>query len=92
MSWAIGATNAEDYDAAYEHRASAGRNFHGEADFVSRHGPRSVLDAACGTGRAARELSRRGLAIAGVDLDPSMLAVARRKAPHLEWRESDLAA
>jgi len=91
MNWVTGATNAEEYDAAYETRSSAGQNVHGEADFVERHGPRSVLDAGCGTGRVARELAQRGLAVVGVDLDPRMLAVARRKAPHLEWRESDLA-
>lgn len=63
---------------------------HGEANFVQRLAPRSVLDAGCGTGRVGRELARRGLDVVGVDLDPEMLATARRKAPDMEWRLSDL--
>ncbi|HVC81933.1 MAG TPA: class I SAM-dependent methyltransferase [Chloroflexota bacterium] len=91
MPWIVGGTDADSYDAAYETRAAAGQNVHGEADFVERHGPRSVLDAGCGTGRLARELARRGLETVGVDLDPRMLAVARQKAPDLEWQVGDLA-
>lgn len=91
MSWIVGATDADQYDAAYETRAAAGQNVHGETDFVERHGPRSVLDAGCGTGRLARELARRGIEVVGVDLDPAMLAVARRKGPGIDWREADLA-
>lgn len=51
----------------------------------------SVLDAGCGTGRVAIELDRRGIEVVGVDLDPGMLATARRKAPELTWIEDDLA-
>ena len=65
---------------------------HGEADFVSSLAPSSVLDAGCGTGRVAIELARRGVDVVGVDLDPAMLDVARRKAPSLEWIEADLSA
>ena len=39
----------------------------------------------------AIELARRGVDVVGVDLDPSMLAVARAKAPHLTWLAADLA-
>ena len=79
------------YDATYESRAAAGENVHGEADFVERFAPASVLDAGCGTGRVGRELARRGLDVVGVDLDPAMLATARRKAPRVDWRLADLA-
>ena len=79
------------YDATYECRAAAGENVHGEADFVERFAPASVLDAGCGTGRVGRELARRGLEVVGVDLDPAMLATARRKAPRVDWRQADLA-
>jgi SAM-dependent methyltransferase len=72
--------------------AAEGRNVHGEADFVESLGPASVLDAGCGTGRVAVELARRGLDVVGVDLDPSMLARARDKAPDLTWVTADLAA
>jgi len=92
MVWNVGGVDAERYDEAYEADAAAGLGVHGEADFVQRHGPRTVLDAGCGTGRVARELARRGLDVAGVDLDPHMLAVARRKDPRIDWRVGDLAS
>jgi SAM-dependent methyltransferase len=91
MAWTVGGVNADNYDAAFESRSAAGQNVHGEADFVVRHGPHSVLDAGCGTGRVTRELARRSLEVAGVDLDPQMLAVARRKAPQITWQVGDLA-
>ena len=84
-------TSGDVYDSTYDSRAAAGENVHGEADFVERFAPASVLDAGCGTGRVGRELARRGLDVVGVDLDSSMLATARRKAPLVDWRLADLA-
>jgi len=52
----------------------------------------SVLDAGCGTGRVAIELARRGHHVAGVDLDPAMLNLAREKAPEFVWIQGDLAS
>lgn len=78
------------YDATYERRAAAGENVHGEADFVSRFAPASVLDAGCGTGRVGRELARRGVAVTGVDIDPEMLATARQKGEGADWQLGDL--
>jgi SAM-dependent methyltransferase len=49
-----------------------------------------VLDVACGTGILAREVaSRTGPtgSVAGVDPSPGMLAVAKRLAPGVEWRQ-----
>jgi len=83
--------SGDAYDARYDERAAAGENVHGEADFVMHHAPRSVLDAGCGTGRVARELARRGVDVVGVDLDPDMLATARRRSPELQWVQADLA-
>ncbi len=83
--------SGDSYDAAYERRAAAGEDVHGEADFVERFAPASVLDAGCGTGRVGRELARRGVDVVGVDIDPEMLATARRKAPGIDWRLADLA-
>jgi len=79
------------YDQRWAELASEGRNVHGEADLVEALGPRSVLDAGCGTGRVAVELTRRGIEVVGVDVDASMLAVARTKAPGLTWVHGDLA-
>ncbi|MGH2560745.1 MAG: methyltransferase domain-containing protein [Thermomicrobiales bacterium] len=54
-----------------------------------------VLDVACGTGVVAREAAERvGSAgrVTGLDLNPGMLAVARRLRPDLTWREGDATA
>ncbi len=74
-----------DYDDRWARMAAAGRSVHGEADFVCRYEPESVLDAGCGTGRVAIELAARGVEVVGVDLDAAMLAEARSKAPTLTW-------
>jgi SAM-dependent methyltransferase len=49
-----------------------------------------VLDVACGTGVLAREAAVRvgpDASVAGLDANPGMLAVAKRLAPSIEWRE-----
>lgn len=79
-----------DYDLRWQRLAAEGRSVHGEADFIGRFGPSTVLDAGCGTGRVAIELAARGIDVVGVDLDPPMLGQARAKAPHLDWVEADL--
>jgi len=78
------------YDRRFEELASRGVDVHGEAALVDSYGPGAVLDAGCGTGRVAIELARRGHEVVGVDVDPGMLEVARRKAPGLTWVEGDL--
>ena len=82
--------DGDSYDAVYEQRAAAGDDVHGEANFLGRYSLASVLDAGCGTGRVTRELAARGLDVAGVDLDPVMLATGMRKAPQLAWLVADL--
>ncbi len=91
---AAGEDSGESYHARMAAFAASGQDVHGEADFVSSllaAGGR-VLDAGCGTGRVAVELGARGFDVVGVDVDASMLAVARRTAPTLTWLERDLAA
>jgi SAM-dependent methyltransferase len=44
-----------------------------------------ALDAACGTGRYARELIQRGHQVLGVDSSPEMLAHARKRMPQAEF-------
>ena len=70
--------------------AASGENPHGEADLICEFKPASVLDGGCGTGRVAIELARRGIDVVGVDVDASMLAAARVKAPEIAWIEADL--
>ena len=54
-----------------------------------------VLDVACGTGvltcEAANRVGASG-AVAGLDLNDGMLAVARRTAPAIEWRQGQAEA
>lgn len=82
----------DEYHSRWERMASAGRSSHGEADLVEAYRPSSVLDAGCGMGRVAIELSRRGIVAAGVDLDDDLLGYARLDAPHLAWHHADLAS
>jgi 2-polyprenyl-3-methyl-5-hydroxy-6-metoxy-1,4-benzoquinol methylase len=79
-----------DYQARFDDLAARGVDVHGEAMLVRSLEPASVLDAGCGTGRVAIELARHGIEVVGVDIDASMLAEARRRAPELEWRQADL--
>jgi SAM-dependent methyltransferase len=81
----------DDYQAWFDALAASGVDVHGEADFVMTLSPASVLDAGCGTGRVAIELDRRGVEVVGVDVDPSMLDAAHRRAPDVEWVAADLA-
>jgi SAM-dependent methyltransferase len=79
------------YDRRFEELAATGMDMHGEAALVASYAPASILDAGCGTGRVAMELSRRGHNVVGVDLDEAMLETARVKAPDLTWIRGDLA-
>lgn len=50
----------------------------------------TVLDVACGTGattRAAAERAGPGGRVTGLDMNPGMLDVARRRSPEIDWRE-----
>jgi ubiquinone/menaquinone biosynthesis C-methylase UbiE len=60
------------------------------ADRAQLRAGERVLDVACGTGVLAREAASRvgpQGAVVGLDLNEGMLAVARRKAPAIEWRQ-----
>lgn len=78
------------YQRRFDELAAGGADVHGEATLVRALGPRTVLDAGCGTGRVAIELARHGIEVVGVDADPSMLQVAAERGPGIEWVEADL--
>jgi SAM-dependent methyltransferase len=83
--------DGREYQARFDALADRGVDVHGEASLVRSLSPESVLDAGCGTGRVAIELARHGIEVVGVDVDASMIAEARRRAPRLEWVREDLA-
>lgn len=83
--------DGDEYQQRFDRLAASGHDVHGEASFVMAYTPSSVLDAGCGTGRVAIELSHRGVDVVGVDMDASMLATAARAAPQLSWLRDDLA-
>jgi SAM-dependent methyltransferase len=87
------ADTAQRYAARFTALAESGADVHGEANCCDRllDGPSRILDAGCGTGRVAIRLAQLGHEVVGVDLERSMLDVARMQAPNLTWIEADLA-
>jgi ubiquinone/menaquinone biosynthesis C-methylase UbiE len=51
----------------------------------------TVVDVGCGTARAVAELADHAAHAIGVDLDPAMLAAARRRFPGIDLRAADAA-
>ncbi|MFE9445764.1 class I SAM-dependent methyltransferase [Streptomyces sp. NPDC006602] len=93
--WAelTGGHAGEAYSQRFARLAASGHDIHGEATFCAAllKPAARILDAGCGTGRIAIRLAELGHDCTGVDVDPSMLAVARRDAPTQEWLLGDLA-
>ena len=54
-----------------------------------RGGEVKVLDMACGTGDVSIALRRKGLDVVGADISENMLALARKKAPEIDFRYGD---
>ena len=88
----------DEYEQRWDNQAASGADVHGEADLIHAlaqdlelPGPLSILDAGCGMGRVGIELSNRGHHVTGVDLDPDLLARARRRGPTITWTLADLA-
>lgn len=89
-----GGKSGGEYAARFEALARSGKDVHGEASFCAALVPAGarVLDAGCGTGRVMIRLAELGYDCVGIDLDASMLDVARERAPQLPWFRTDLAA
>jgi len=51
-----------------------------------------VLDAGCGTGTMAVELAARGAEVVAVDISPSLIDIARKRAPEarVRWHAGDM--
>ncbi len=84
--------SAELYDAFY-----AWKDYPAEAEKLDAlirrtvRGARTLLDVACGTGKHL-ELLRDRYEVEGVELDPAMLAIARRRLPGVPLHEGDMTA
>jgi len=80
---------AELYDAENEHHAMLQE----DVPFFLGQLPKrrqSILELACGTGRAAIPIAQAGHRVVGVDFDPAMIAIARRKAQFVGLAKPDL--
>src|SRR5215467_2863702 len=60
------------------------------AEYLAGRDSGVALDAACGTGRFAEFLARRGHRVIGVESSPDMLAYARQRVPDGEFRIAEL--
>ena len=87
------ATVYEQVSAGYDAEAGGGLFATDEpvvAEYLASREPGVALDAACGTGRFAEFLARRGHQVIGVDSSPDMLARARQRVPEAEFHVAGL--
>lgn len=81
-----------EHSAAYYDLIYQSKDYHGEAQKLSSRipdGARTLLDVGCGTGQHHRYLTDR-LAIHGLDLNLTLLGLARAKNPRAEYDEGDM--
>ena len=60
--------------------------------FAEAVGHGEVLDLGCGPGHVTKYLRERGASVAGVDLSPEMIAVARERSPEIDFHVGDMLA
>ncbi len=85
--------SAELYDAIYD---ALGKDYAAESESVLAHigsvrgsPPATLLDVACGTGRHLEHFARRTSCV-GLDLEPGLLDVARRRCPGVGLVQGDM--
>jgi len=85
--------SAAFYDAIYR---AAGKDYTAEAsrvrELATQHGHsggNNLLDVGCGTGGHLAAL-REGFEVAGLDLDPGLLALAQRRLPDVPLHQGDM--
>ena len=83
---------ATAYQQRFDDLAAQGMDIHGEAALVASllAAPARVLDAGCGTGRVATQLTALGYHCVGVDADAAMIEVAEQRDPSTTWVRQDL--
>ncbi|XVV09805.1 class I SAM-dependent methyltransferase [Actinoplanes sp. CA-131856] len=81
------------YIKRFADMAARGVDLNGEARLIDAMVPRGsrILDAGCGTGRLGGHLAGLGHEVVGVDLDPELIAAARKDYPEATWIVGDLA-
>ena len=82
------------YVQRFRRLAEQGQDLAGEARLVDAMLQREirVLDAGCGPGRVGGRRGGGGRGVAGVDLDPVLIAAAQQDHPGPHWLVGDLAA
>jgi SAM-dependent methyltransferase len=86
-------TAYRQWSASYDAEAGGGLFAMDEpvvAGYLDHREPGVALDAACGTGRFAELLARRGHRVIAVDSSPDMLEHARRRVPDSGFRVGEL--
>ena len=85
--------SARFYDALYQFKdyGAACREIH---ELVSRQAPHAstLLDVACGSGQHLAHLRTHYPDVAGVDVNPELLAIARARLPGVPLHAADMAA
>ena len=79
----------EIYAAADKDYAAEAAKAHKIIQKYKRSKGKSLLDVACGTGHHAGYLGRH-YRVEGLDLDPQMLSVARKKHPEIRFHRGDM--
>ncbi len=84
--------HAHNYAERFRQMEANGADLLGEARFVDAMVQRNarILDAGCGPGRHAGYLAERGHDVVGVDLDPTLIAIAQAEHPGPTYFAQDL--
>lgn len=84
---------ASEYAERWRRIEAEGSDIFGEARLADAMVPRGarILDAGCGTGRIGGYLDRAGHEVWGVDLDATLIGVARADHPGPTWQVQNLA-
>ena len=88
----VPAFDGSEYQARFDDLAQRGVDVHGEADLVRSLHPHRSSTPAAAPAAVRHQLARHDIEVVGVDIDGSMLSVARTRAPDLEWVQADLSA